>query len=61
MGQPGVERFLFRQMRPVTEAVMDQDGGGPSRPQGRSLVVDFYTSAVLAVSLQGLVIFIKLP
>ncbi|MDN3481832.1 TetR-like C-terminal domain-containing protein [Arthrobacter sp. APC 3897] len=52
VGQPGVERFLFGQMRPVTEAVMDQDGGGPSRPQDRNLVVDFYTSAVLAVVLR---------
>ena len=52
VGQPGIERFLFRQMRPVTEAVMDQDGGGPARPQDRVLVVDFYTSAVLAVVLR---------
>ena len=52
VGQPGLERFLFWQMRPITEAVMDQDGGGPSRPQDRILVVDFYTSAVLAVVLR---------
>ncbi|MBD8042599.1 TetR/AcrR family transcriptional regulator C-terminal domain-containing protein [Arthrobacter sp. Sa2BUA2] len=52
VGQPGLERFLFRQMRPVTEAVMDQNGGGPVRPQDRVLVVDFYTSAVLAVVLR---------
>lgn len=52
VGQPGLERFLFRQMRPITEAVMDQDGGGPVRPQDRVLVVDFYTSAVLAVVLR---------
>lgn len=52
VGQPGVERFLFRQMRPVTEAVMDQGGGGPRRAQDRVLVVDFYTSAVLAVVLR---------
>lgn len=52
VGQPGLERFLFRQMRPVTEAVMDQNGGGPARPQDRVLVVDFYTSAVLAVVLR---------
>lgn len=52
VGLPGLERFLFRQMRPVTEAVMDQDGGGPQRPQDRVLVVDFYTSAVLAVVLR---------
>ena len=52
VGQPGLERFLFSQMRPVTEAVMDRDGGGPKRPQDRILVVDFYTSAVLAVVLR---------
>lgn len=52
VGQPGLERFLFRQMRPITEAVMDQDGGGPVRPQDRVLVIDFYTSAVLAVVLR---------
>lgn len=51
VGQPGLERFLFRQMRPVTEAVVDHDGG-PVRPQDRELVVDFYTSAVLAVVLR---------
>ncbi|MSS00447.1 TetR family transcriptional regulator [Arthrobacter sp. BL-252-APC-1A] len=52
VGQPGLERFLFRQMRPITEAVMDQDGGGPADPGDRVLVVDFYTSAVLAVVLR---------
>ncbi|MET4061961.1 AcrR family transcriptional regulator [Arthrobacter sp. UYP6] len=52
VGQPGLERFLFRQMRPITEAVMDQNGGGPARPQDRVLVVDFCTSAVLAVVLR---------
>lgn len=52
VGQPGLERFLFRQMRPITEAVMEQDGGGPARPEDRVLVVDFYTSAVLAVVLR---------
>lgn len=52
VGQPGLERFLFRQMRPITEAVMEQDGGGPVRPEDRVLVVDFYTSAVLAVVLR---------
>ena len=52
VGQPGLERFLFSQMLPVTEAVMDRDGGGPKRPQDRILVVDFYTSAVLAVVLR---------
>ncbi|QEE60742.1 TetR family transcriptional regulator [Salinibacterium sp. dk2585] len=52
LGQSGVERFLFRQMRPVTESVMDQDGGGPVQAQDRILVVDFYTSAVLAVVLR---------
>lgn len=52
LGQPGLERFLFRQMRPVTEAVMDENGGGPARPKDRVLVVDFYTSAVLAVVLR---------
>ncbi|KAD3514860.1 TetR family transcriptional regulator [Arthrobacter yangruifuii] len=52
LGQPGLERFLFRQMRPVTEAVMDRDGGGPARQQDRVLVADFYTSAVLAVVLR---------
>jgi len=52
VGQPGLERFLFRQMRPITEAVMDQTGGGPVRPQDRVMVLDFYTSAVLAVVLR---------
>jgi len=52
LGRSGLERFLFGQMRPVTEAVMDQDGGGPARAQDRVLVVDFYTSAVLAVVLR---------
>ena len=52
VGQPGLERFLFRQMRPITEAVVDQDGGGPADPRDRVLVVDFYTSAVLAVVLR---------
>ena len=52
VGQPGLERFLFREMRPVTEAVMEQDGDGPAHPQDRVLVVDFYTSAVLAVVLR---------
>ena len=52
LGRSGLERFLFEQMRPVTEAVMDQDGGGPVRPEDRVLVVDFYTSAVLAVVLR---------
>lgn len=52
LGQPELERFLFRQMRPVTEAVMDEDGGGPARPKDRVLVVDFYTSAVRAVVLR---------
>lgn len=52
VGQPGLERFLFWQMRPVTEAVMDREGGGPVRLQDRVLVVDFYTSAVLAVVLR---------
>ncbi len=52
LGRSGLERFLFQQMRPVTEAVMDQDGGGPVRAEDRVLVVDFYTSAVLAVVLR---------
>lgn len=52
VGRPGLERFLFRQMRPITEAVMEQDGGGPVRLEDRVLVVDFYTSAVLAVVLR---------
>jgi len=52
LGQSGLERFLFAQMRPITEAVMDQQGGGPARAQDRVLVVDFYTSAVLAVVLR---------
>ncbi len=52
VGQPGLERFLFRQMRPITEAVVDRDGGGPADPRDRVLVVDFYTSAVLAVVLR---------
>ncbi|MCC3273466.1 TetR family transcriptional regulator C-terminal domain-containing protein [Arthrobacter zhangbolii] len=52
VGQPGLEGFLFRQMRPITEAVMEQDGGGPVRPEDRVLVVDFYTSAVLAIVLR---------
>ncbi|WP_237686758.1 TetR/AcrR family transcriptional regulator [Arthrobacter jiangjiafuii] len=35
VGQPGLERFLFRQMRPITEAVVDQDGGRPADPRDR--------------------------
>ena len=52
VGQTGLERFLFWQMRPVTEAVLDREGGGPVLLQDRVLVVDFYTSAVLAVVLR---------
>ena len=52
LGRSGLERFLFGQMRPITEAVMDQDGGGPVHAHDRVLVLDFYTSAVLAVVLR---------
>ena len=52
LGRSGLERFLFQQMRPVTEAVLAQDGDAPARAQDRELVVDFYTSAVLAVVLR---------
>ena len=52
LGRSGLERFLFGQMRPVTEAVMDEDGGGPVHAHDRVLVLDFYTSAVLAVVLR---------
>ncbi|MCD9153330.1 TetR-like C-terminal domain-containing protein [Aeromicrobium duanguangcaii] len=52
LGRSGLERFLFAQMRPITEAVMEKDGGGPVRAQDRVLIVDFYTSAVLAVVLR---------
>ncbi|QEV99687.1 TetR family transcriptional regulator [Microbacterium caowuchunii] len=52
LGRSGLERFLFEQMRPVTEAVVDEQGGGPVRVEDRVLVVDFYTSAVLAVLLR---------
>jgi len=52
LGRDGLERFLFAQMRPVTEAVMDSDGGGPTDAHDRVLVLDFYTSAVLAVVLR---------
>ena len=52
LGRSGLERFLFGQIRPITEAVMDREGGGPVRAQDRVLVVDFYTSAVLAVVLR---------
>ncbi len=52
LGRSGLERFLFRQMRPITESVMDKDGGGPVQAKDRDLVVDFYTSAVLAVVLR---------
>ncbi|MCR2824475.1 TetR/AcrR family transcriptional regulator [Microbacterium sp. zg.Y909] len=52
VGRSGIERFLFGQMRPITEAVMSHEGGGPKRAQDRVLVVDFYTSAVLAVVLR---------
>ena len=52
VGQPGLERFLFWQMRPITEAVVDRDGGGPAHPRDRTLLIDFYTSAVLAVVLR---------
>ena len=52
LGRAGLERFLFAQMRPVTESVMDEQGGGPRRTEDRVLIVDFYTSAVLAVVLR---------
>ncbi len=53
LGRAGLERFLFRQMRPVTAAVVREvGGGGPRRPADHELVVDFYTSAVLAVVLR---------
>ena len=52
LGRSGLERFLFGQMRPITETVMAEEGGAPKRPQDRVLVVDFYTSAVLAVVLR---------
>lgn len=53
LGRAGLERFLFRQMRPVTEAVVAEvGGGGPASTHDRALVVDFYTSAVLAVVLR---------
>jgi AcrR family transcriptional regulator len=52
MTRSGLERFLFGQMRPITESVMRQEGGGPARAEDRELVVDFYTSAVLAVVLR---------
>ncbi len=52
LGRSGLERFLFGQMRPITEAVVDEEGGGPVDPHDRVLVVDFYTSAVLAVVLR---------
>ena len=48
----GLERFLFTQMRSITQEVMVQDGGGPHRAEDRVMVVDFYTSAVLAVVLR---------
>jgi len=51
LGRSGLERFLFGQMRPITEAVVDQEGA-PAHTQDRVLVVDFYTSAVLAVVLR---------
>ncbi|MCR2813921.1 TetR family transcriptional regulator C-terminal domain-containing protein [Microbacterium sp. zg.Y1090] len=51
LGRSGLERFLFAQMRPITESVVDREGA-PARPQDRVLVVDFYTSAVLAVVLR---------
>lgn len=53
LGRAGLERFLFLQMRPVTAAVVQEvGGGGPASPVHRALVVDFYTSAVLAVVLR---------
>nr|WP_281362250.1 TetR-like C-terminal domain-containing protein [Cellulomonas humilata] len=53
LGRAGLERFLFWQMRPVTAAVVEEvGGGGPASPADRALVVDFYTSAVLAVLLR---------
>ena len=51
LGRAGLERFLFWQMRPVTEAVVREIGGPASRAD-QALVVDFYTSAVLAVVLR---------
>lgn len=53
LGRAGLERFLFWQMRPVTEVVVREGGGGgPASPADRAMVVDFYTSAVLAVLLR---------
>ena len=53
LGRAGLEQFLFWQMRPVTEAVVREvGGGGPASPADRTMVVDFYTSAVLAVVLR---------
>ncbi len=53
LGRAGLERFLFWQMRPVTEAVVREvGGGGPASPDDRAMVVDFYTSAVLAAVLR---------
>lgn len=53
LGRSGLERFLFRQMRPVTEAVVEEvGGGGPASAADKDLVVDFYTSAVLSMVLR---------
>ncbi|AEE47402.1 TetR-like C-terminal domain-containing protein [Cellulomonas fimi] len=53
MGRSGLERFLFHQMRPVTAGVVTEVGEGrPADARDRDLVVDFYTSAVLAVVLR---------
>ncbi|RYF56042.1 MAG: TetR family transcriptional regulator [Comamonadaceae bacterium] len=52
VGTSGLERFLFAQMRPITETVVDGESVTPVRSEDRMLVVDFYTSAVLAVVLR---------
>ncbi|WP_282947290.1 TetR-like C-terminal domain-containing protein [Cellulomonas endometrii] len=53
VGRSRLERYLFAQMRPVTEAVVAEvGGGGPRRAGDRARVVDHYTSVVLAVVLR---------
>ncbi|WP_232514476.1 TetR/AcrR family transcriptional regulator [Cellulomonas sp. PSBB021] len=56
LGRARLADFLFRQMRPVTDAVVREvGGGGPAQAADHALVVDFYTSAVVAVVLRWVV------
>lgn len=53
---PGeLQAFLFREMRQMTEAILDDAGGRATLPAvDRDFIVDFYTLSVLAVVMQWL-------